>query len=319
MVEALIESKISKKPLEPQRTLRLSLYIIKQCSLPLLGDYFNPKWIWKWNWRLYHMLVCILSTAICYAFSGWKSRHNLSEFVFFACLIMADVMFLQRNISWVNSQPKMSDIRKRLLEFTNRREQVPEAYTVLLSYYRFLHRIVISFTVMIAGIGITLALSPIVYYLITGEMLLVIQCFIPYVDYKAHPGFEIHVVIHGWCSIFAVAGITATALFVLLMLAQICVGIDVLRVRLQNLTCTIRDEESDEREIIELMKEIFEEHQGLVEYIDSCEAILSFQNLSDHCVVGVQACLGLFICLQQFWLPGYALIVLGFLVTFSID
>lgn len=78
---------------------------------------------------------------------------------------------------------------------------------------------------------------------------------------------------------------------------------------MKGLTTNIKETEpNEEGRISDELKGIFESHQSLLEYLDSCEDLLSLQNLSDHVVCGIQTCLGLFICLQQFWLPGYALL-----------
>lgn len=43
------------------------------------------------------------------------------------------------------------------------------------------------------------------------------------------------------------------------------------------------------------------------------------QNLSDHAVIGVQTCLGLFICMQQFWLVGYILMAAEIVILFMMN
>lgn len=139
------------------------------------------------------------------------------------------------------------------------------------------------------------------------------------IDYKSHPGFEIHVAFHAWCCFCIMTGIGATTIFVLLMLVQNCIEVDVVRARLVILTALIHNSAPDNKEVTALLRDIFDEHQVLNEFLDYCEDILSVQNLSDHAMVGIQACLGLFICLQEVWLSGYFLITIGFVVIFSLD
>lgn len=315
----MTEKKSVKKSLEPLVILNFNLYLFKKVVYHILGDYLNRSWTWKWNYKLYNVLCVVILSGLCYIFSGFENRHDLAEFIFSACLIMIDILGLQRLIKWISDQNEILCISEHMLEFTKKWEQMPEGFAVLVWYHRLLHRFTVVYLSMIAFATTTLATAPILYYLLTGKIVLAFQCYIPHIDYQSHPGFEIHVIFHGWCSFYGGYGLTAVTLFVLFTIIQNCIEIDVLRARLKSLTNIIRKTESNEEEITSQLKDIFESHQLLLEYVDSCEDLLSMQNLSDHAVIGILTCLGLFICMQQFWLVGYILMVGAIVILFMMN
>lgn len=309
---------VKQTKLETLRTLETLIYLTKICAKPISGDYFNPNWTWKWNFHIFQVIGCCFSTAICYCWTGYENRHELTEFVFSACLIMVDILAMQRVIKFVTDQPKIYEKIEYLLVYTKRWEKVEEAIPVLLWYFRLSRRVILGISVIFVILGTLIISFPILYFLIFDEMVLTIQCFIPYINYTKHPGFEIHLVFHTWCSFCAVVGINATLMIVLLMLVQNCIEIDVLKARLKVLTEIIHNIVTKEEDVSYFLKDIFEEHQALNGFLDACEDLFSIQYLSDHFVFGSQTCLALFICLRQFWLPGYLLMIVGFMIILTL-
>lgn len=307
-----------QKKLETLTTLEALIYLAKVCAKPISGDYFTPNWTWKWNFHIFQVIGCCLLTAICYCWTGYENRHELTEFVFSACLIMVDILAMQRLIKFAKDQPKIYEKIEYLLVYTKRWETVEEAFPVLLWYFRLLRRVILGISVILVILGTLIISFPILYFLIFDEMVLTIQCFIPYINYTKHPGFEIHLVFHTWCSFCCLIGINATTMIVLLLLVQNCIEIDVLKARLKVLTGIIHNIVTQEEDVSNLVKDIFEEHQALNGFIDACEDLFSIQYLSDHFVFGIQTCLALFICLRQFWLPGYLLTILGLVIIFTL-
>lgn len=167
-------------------------------------------------------------------------------------------------------QPNIKELLQNTLEFVRTWEQDSVAFPVLVWYYNLLHRITIFITVIMGVSGIILSTTPIIFYLITGRMVLIFQCFIPYVDYTSHPGFEIHVIFHLVCIFLMVLTLNGTTVIMLLFLVQNCAIIDVIRARLYLLREFIYKTNSSEKEITELLKSIFENHQTLIDFIDNC-------------------------------------------------
>lgn len=306
-----------RKDLEPLKTLKFFVDLISMCLKPVMGNYFNQNWTWKWNLSVIQIVVCCAVTAICYSWTGYVNHHDLTEFVFSACLIMIDFLGAQRIIKFVSEHSENQKMIKHILEYVKQWERVEEAFPVLLWYFKLLRRIILSISVMLAVLGFLLSTAPIINFLIFDQMVLAIQCFIPNIDYTTHPGFEIHIVFHAWCTFCTIFALNATTTIVLLLLVQSCIEIDVLRARLNILTGLIY--RTNEDEVTEFLKNIFQEHQQVNEFIEACENFLSMQNLSDHFVFGVQTCISLFICLRQFWLIGYILMIAGLVIIFSLD
>lgn len=213
---------VAKKPLEPQRILLFLFDIIYRTTNTVIGNYFNQQWTWKRSFRSYQFLTFVLVTTLCYARSGYQYRNSLTELVFSVCLIMLDVMALQRIVTWVNNRPQMFTIKDFLFKFTARWEQEPESCAILLWYYRLLRKGIIGMSILMVVNGTLLCVAPVLYYFITGEMIVVLQCFIPYVDHKTHPGFEIHLLLHARSFMYLFAGLISSTIFMLLLLVQNC-------------------------------------------------------------------------------------------------
>lgn len=316
-----MKNKKSKLKREPLQKAQFILYLFKRLFFHVSGDYLTETWSWKWNLRVMCVLSLLTFIGVCHTFSLFENRHNMSEFILSACLIMVAILGLQRMFQFITSHTGFLGISERILEFTEKWEQIPEGYTVLNWYFRLLRQFTVGFSIMIAISVTLLAIVPIIVYFVFGKMVLTWQCYIPLIDYNSHPGFEIHVFFHGLCNYCGGTGLTAVVIFELLIFLQVCIEIDVLRARLKLLTDDIQNQtpEPNQENITKNLKHIFESHQMLLEYIDSCEDFLTIQNLADHVIVGIQTCLGVYICLQQFWFVAFVLIVAEFVIIFLIN
>lgn len=265
---------IKPKPLQPQKYLKSLILITKKCFLYSLGDYLSTNWNYKKNLKFYAVLVLIFSSGFFYGYSGYQNRKILSDFLLYACLILIDVVALQRVTNLCIHQPDYVQAFENTLEFIQIWEHDSVAFPVLMWYYSLLHRIVILITIIMQTLSVLLMNIPIIYYLLTGKMVLVYQLFIPYIDYTTHPGWEIHVIYHLFCTFLMVLTVNGTTNTILIFLVQNCVIIDVIRARLYLLREAINKIKPNEEEITELLKSIFDNHQTLIDFIDTCEDLL---------------------------------------------
>lgn len=287
---------ISKKPLEPLTIFEKLLVLMEKNAKFIVGDFITESWTWKWNLRVFHGYSIILFTAFCYGYSSYQSRHVLADFVFYACLVIIDFISFQRLFSWSINQGKCYEMIMRSKEFVKEWEQKTDTFSILLWYYKLLQRVMVGFFVSVYSASVVICIGPPIYFLITGNMFLAVQLFIPNVDYTSHPGYEFHLFFHAWVITVRCTGVFTTTMICLIILIQTCTEIDVLRTRLQELSTKINEkDESNKKEINKLLKDIFEAHQVLIEYIDSCEDVLTYQNICDHVFFGIMTCLSLFI------------------------
>lgn len=78
--------------LEPLITFEFLISFATMCARAIMGDYLNENWTWKWNPALFQSIGCCVVTGLCYFWTGYENRHELTQFVFSACLIMIDIL-----------------------------------------------------------------------------------------------------------------------------------------------------------------------------------------------------------------------------------
>ncbi|XP_063707898.1 odorant receptor 67d-like, partial [Culicoides brevitarsis] len=160
-------------------------------------------------------------------------------------------------------------------------------------------------------------------FIISGHLQIVYPLYLPYFDHTTHPGFEIHVIVHAIPIVLFLDILTPLVGTVLIIIVMNCARIDILCERLKILSAMLEDEKNDPKnnksEITELLKEIFDDHNGLLTYTDNCEELFSFQHLTDHFSGAAQVCLALYGIIMYSWYLGVALIVMMTFMLFTIN
>ncbi|XP_063708980.1 odorant receptor 67d-like [Culicoides brevitarsis] len=217
---------------------------------------------------------------------------------------------------WTIKRDEAIWIIKHLMEFVKKWNEFPETKEVLKWYYKILHRLIFGLLGFTASCIIILILAPLFCFVLTGQRRMFVQCFIPGLDYNASPGFEIHIIYLGWCGFCIISGIGSLTAFDVLILVQNCIEVDVLRARLLMLKALVRMGNQHNKNLEKSFKEIFVQHQEMNKCMENCEKFLSMQHTTDHFIIGVQACLSLFICMREFWPAGIILFFSGLIVIF---
>lgn len=302
----LFKTEDHRKPFEIYCLIKKSF---NKCFEPVVGELFTENW--KWSGRCYHALFLIISSGIMYSSNAYENRHNRTEMLFSVCMGLFDILGLQMMYIFCVGHDEIFSIMLKIEDYIKTCEQSPEAQPILLSYLKMLEKVVlIGLVFMLLG-GVAMALAPILIYLIFGRMQFLFYCFIPFVDYTSHPGFEIHVVMHGWMVLFFIFAVGPMVGIVVLFLAMAGIEVDILRMRLSGLSETIVKNNDSHAEHERELKRIYYDHQDLVEFMGDLEEMLSMMELMDHFILGSQICMSLFICIQEFWLPGYIIVLFG--------
>lgn len=287
------------------------------CTQPTFGAYFNENW--TWNWKVNHLLALIFTTGVFYATNAYENRGDSTEVWFSICLGMFVFSSLQRLHNFVGGHDKILETIKSIEDYIEIWEKFPESRQILLWYLRLLEKFILCGIVSIFLFGVLIALGPIIIYLVLGEMHLIYVCYIPYVDYTTHPGFEVHVMMHTWMAWCFCLSVVFFAGVVLIFLGMAASQIDILKMSLSVLSKQILDSKVLTEEGERDLHNIYQEHQKLIEFMDTLEELLAVQQLTDHFILGSQMCLSLFICYQGFWLPGYAILVVGTTILLTLD
>lgn len=280
-----------------------------KCIHPVTGELFTENF--KWTWRCNHALFLLIISGMMYTANAYENRANRTKMLFSVCMGLFDILGLQMFHMFVINNAEVNAIILKIEDFILSCEKYPEANSILLKYLRFMEKVVLTGIFCILLSGVLMAIAPILIYLIFGRMQFIFYCFIPFVDYLKHPGFEIHVLMHAWMVLFFIFSVVPLVGIVVLYLAMAGIEIDILRMRLSKLSKNIVHNgfsiDEQEREL----KFIYHEHKNLVEYINDVEGIFSMMLFFDNFVLGSQICMSLFISIQEFWLPGYIITFLG--------
>lgn len=280
-----------------------------KCIEPVTGELFRADW--KWNWRCHHSLFLCILVGVLYFNMAYENRHNLSDMLFSVCLGLTAVLGLQFFQMFVMKHDEVLGIMMKIENYIKYWETSSEVHPIMLGYLKMLEKVVLIGIFLILLSGVLMAIAPILIFFIFGKMQFIFYCFIPFVDHMKHPGFDIHVIMHAWMVLFFIFSVVPMIGIVVLSLAMAGIEVDILRKRLSTLAANLLKKgltkEAQEREL----KGIYQDHQQIVAYMDDVEGMLSSILLFDHFILGSQICMSLFICIQEFWLPGYIIIIFG--------
>lgn len=302
---------------KPSEIFLFIIECIRVCGIPIVGDYFDEKW--HWNWKVNHLLGLISFTGICYIFNGYENRNDLRDVCFSICLGLYDIMSLQRILNFVGDQGKIVVIVKEIEDFLKTWEKSAKAYQTLMWYFQLIEKCILTGSICIILAGFTIGFGPILIYFIFGRLQLVYVCFIPYVDYTQHPGFEIHVLLHGWISSFFCLGLALSAGFLFILLAMVGIQIDILNIRLSTLSEEMLDNKTPTVKHEQELKSIYHDHQNLLRFMVTVEEMIAIQELFDHVILGAQMCLSLFVCFQEFWFPCCFVMLIDTIILLVLD
>ncbi|XP_063697985.1 odorant receptor 67d-like [Culicoides brevitarsis] len=217
------------------------------------------------------------------------------------------------------------EVLGQVFDFTRKWEHDAVAFPILCWYFRLLRTLMICSLAAISCFGTLWICTPVIFYAFTGKMIVAAELYLPLVDYRKHPGFEMHLVFHAFCIFFSIIGIASVTFQILTLFVSLCSQIDILSERVTALAEYIRnnhekwkDNKSDEI-LVKTLRDIYEDHQSTIEFLDNLEDLLSYQQMTDHMFFGFQICLALFIVMQEVWIPGYYIVISGTFIVFTID
>ncbi|XP_063706341.1 odorant receptor 67d-like [Culicoides brevitarsis] len=303
--------KIFKSDTDPRTPFEIFCFIkeiFNKCIEPVVGRFLEDNW--RWNFRCYHALFLLVISGVMYSSNAYENRSNRTKMLFSVCMGLFDILGFQMVYIFIIRRDQVFRILKKIEDYIKCCEKKP-GLPILLENLKLMEKVVILASVCILSSGVLMALAPILFYVIFGRMQFIFYCFIPYVDYYGHPGFEIHVAMHAWMVLFFIFAVVPMIGIVLLYLAMSGIEVDVLRNQLSTLKNNLLAEKSSHHQLKALLKQIYKDHLVIVLYIGDVEGMLSYMFLLDQFILGSQIVMSLFICTEEFWLPGYIIVVLG--------
>lgn len=314
-MEPLEISTFNKSHQDPFKIMVFLIRQLRRAIFILFGDYLSPNW--KFNIVVLHLSFMLALTVFCYIGQAYKARDNLKDFLFVVCLATFDGLAIERLIEFYLKHDLFCSIIEKMKVFVEKWEQREEGHDILLWYFNLLKRVNIIVTNGMLTSGSIIMFTPIVVYLIFGRKVLLVQCFIPLVDHTTHPGFELHIWMHGTCVVLCLSAASIVIFNVTLILGIVCAAVDILKVRLSQLINILEMENHKETNVIKVLNEIIQEHKKILEIVDQFEMFVSSQQFTDHLLLGVQICLSLYICSTQFFLLGYLMIIVCIIMVLT--
>uniref|UniRef100_A0A336N1Q6 Odorant receptor n=1 Tax=Culicoides sonorensis TaxID=179676 RepID=A0A336N1Q6_CULSO len=157
---------------------------------------------------------------------------------------------------------------------------------------------------------------PGLHYMLTKEKILAFGFVIPGISYTTQIGYTLNYIYHICLTYMTTAGLTATTLIVVMLYIGACLMIEVITFNLKNLGNELLegdDKHKTNREIN--LSEFVKSHQDILDFVSSLESLFSLTFMVDVISISFQIVITLMVCLSNFWIPGYIIILC---VTFKL-
>uniref|UniRef100_A0A336M6P2 Odorant receptor n=1 Tax=Culicoides sonorensis TaxID=179676 RepID=A0A336M6P2_CULSO len=175
-----------------------------------------------------------------------------------------------------------------------------------------------ALTILFYLAGLMTIIYPLLVYAFTKEVILPFGFVIPGLSDTEQPGYALNYLHHILQVILTVGGLTASQGFNILYLLGVCLMIEVLLIKLKELSKIIFLHEHSEEFIDykEYLSEIISLHQDILELVEILEELFSIMFLIDVFSISFQIIITLMVCTTTFWVSGFIIMMAVSLMLF---
>ncbi|XP_055842637.1 odorant receptor 67d-like [Episyrphus balteatus] len=309
---------------QPKSTCRekfISLFMFaRKCAIFVGADVFNPNFRYTWmTWFV------IISTNSFFVLSGYTIYVGVyidkdwTAILQALCMVGSAVQGLAKLYSVTISKALYRQLYNEIDDVYKIYEQKHIQYQIALNNTTSINTKFVKFIACIYIFGTLILLSvPVLYLIIFGEKIFVMQFLIPGIDPKSDFGHLLMMVAHSTCILMGSFGNFAGDVFFFLFVLQLPLFKNILKIKFEDLNDVLNDTGEDSYEkTLPLLMDILKWHQKYTTLTKTLSDVFYYVLFVEIFTTALNIGMTIFIVATGVWPAGYAYLIYSFTILYT--